>query len=272
MNRTPGVRILAVMGLLATAALGSSSRAWAQTSAGQSPSWQSPALRPAASPSSGGENQLHIIAAQSLPSTYGSAGMLRFVQDTELTQAEPIGPGAVQGNEPPMPPSATIPVSPSSPPGNYEAIDTGWKPIGDVSASIAAPAGELPENFAATRFAQAGEVHAPINESHDWPTLSYAWEASAVGHNPLYFEDVNLERYGYSRGILQPLFSGVRFFTTVVCLPYKIVAHRPGEIIYPLGYCRPGDPAPPVRQRERIKFTAAAAEAAFVVGMLVILP
>jgi hypothetical protein len=113
---------------------------------------------------------------------------------------------------------------------------------------------------------------APFNANHDWPTLSYSWEASATCHNPLYFEDVNLERYGYSHGILQPLISGGRFFTTVVFLPYKIVAHPPGEIIYPLGYYRPGDAAPPVRQIEPIKLSASAVEAAFIVGMIVLLP
>ena len=141
------------------------------------------------------------------------------------------------------------------------------------TASIAPPAGTLPANLAAARFAQAGQIVAPVNENRDWPTLSYSWEASAVAHNPLYFEDANLERYGYSRGILQPLISGGRFFTTVVFLPYKLVAYPPGELIYPLGYARPGDPAPPrLREIEPIKLSAATVEAAFVVGMVILLP
>jgi len=265
MKRVPGVRILAILGLLAASAIGSPNGASAQTSAGQTITWQTPRLRPAASPSPG-DSQLRIVGARSLPSAFSPAGSLRVVQNTEPPQAEPIGPGAVQSNDSASPRSATVP------PGNYEAVDTAWKPIGAVTASIAASAGELPANLAAARFAQAGEVRAPVNENRDWPTLSYSWEASAVAHNPLYFEDVNLERYGYSRGILQPLISGGRFFTTVVFLPYKIVAHPPRELIYPLGYARPGDPAPRLREIEPIKISAAAAEAAFVVGMIILLP
>jgi len=210
---------------------------------------------------------LQIVGERSL--TNGAAGTVRFAQDLEPPQAEPIGPGVAQGNASAMPPSATVPAGPK---GSYEKVERGWKPIGAVSASIALPAGELPANLAAPEFARAGVVVAPINQNHNWPTLSYSWEASAVGHNPLYFEDANLERYGYSHGILQPWISGGRFFLTVVLLPYKIVAHPLGQIVYPLGYYRPGDPAPPVREIEPIKLTASAAEAAFIIGMIIILP
>ena len=265
MKRAPGIRILAILGLLTATGVGSSGSATAQTPAGQTINWQTPTLRPAVAPVPG-DNQLQIVAARSLPSAYNPAGPLRVVQDTEPRQPEPIGRGAPQGNDSTLPPSA------AAPPGNYEAIDTGWKPIGAVTASIAPPVGELPANLAAAKFAQAGEVVAPVNENRDWPTLSYSWEASAVAHNPLYFEDVNLERYGYTRGFLQPLISGGRFFTTVVFLPYKIVAHPPGELIYPLGYARPGDPAQRLREIEPIKLSAATVEAAFVVGMVILLP
>ncbi len=265
MKSVPGIRILAILGLLAAGGAGSPGSATAQTPAGQTINWQTPTLRPAASPVPG-DNRLQIISARSIPSAYDPAGSLRVVQDSEPRQPEPIGPGAPRGNDSNLPRSATVP------PGNYEAVNTGWKPIGAVTASIAPSAGELPANLAAARFAQAGEVIAPVNVNRDWPTLSYSWEASAVAHNPLYFEDVNLERYGYTRGILQPLISGGRFFTSVVFLPYKIVAHPPGELIYPLGYARPGDPAPRLREIEPIKLSAATVEAAFVVGMVILLP
>jgi hypothetical protein len=253
-NRAPAIRILGIVGLFAAGAVvGGHNTAWAQNL----PANHSPHR----------ENQLRIVGATSLPSC--PTGTLRLVQNSEPSQAEPIGAGKAQGNESAAPPSATLP---SNPRDNYEEVDTGWKPIGAVSVSIALPTGDLPANLAASRFAQAGQVVAPVNQNHDWPTFSYSWEASAVGHNPLYFEDANLERYGYSHGFLQPLISGGRFFTTVVFLPYKIVAHPPSEVIYPLGYYRPGDPAPPVREIEPIKLTAGVAEAAFIIGMVIILP
>ena len=47
--------------------------------------------------------------------------------------------------------------------------------------------------------------------------IGYAWDAPALCHNPLYFEDVNLERYGYSlryARVFQPVVSGAEFFVT----------------------------------------------------------
>lgn len=277
-------RRILVLCCLLTASLVTGGQALAQTigstTAGQSPAsdaptWQSPNLRPAQPRPASTDNQLQILAAHSVP--YAPPDALRLVRTTSLqvdpAQAEPIGPGVAQGGaqgdgaNSPQP----IPV-PAGTPGSYERIDTGWKPIGTVSASILPPAGTMPANLAEPVFARAGTVVAPINEDHNWPTLSYAWQASAVPHNPLYFEDVNLERYGYSRGILQPWISGGRFFLNVVFLPYHVVAEPPRTIEYPLGYCRPGDRAPPVRQIKPIKLTALAAEAAFVVGMVIILP
>ena len=240
MNLSPAIRILAIAGLLA-AALGTGREARAQAARAND-------LR----------NELKINGTRSLAGN--TIGTVRLAQAAE-PQPEPIATGTPRSAPPP-----------GSSPGSYEHVDTGWKPIGAVSASITLPAGDLPANLAAPVFAQAGTIAAPINETHNWPTLSYSWEASAVPHNPLYFEDANLERYGYSRGILQPWISGGRFFLTVIFLPYKIVAHPPSELQYPLGYYRPGDAAPPVREIEPIKPLPALAEAAFVVGMVIILP
>ena len=39
-----------------------------------------------------------------------------------------------------------------------------------------------------------------------WTPTTMTWKASNLCHNPLYFEDVNLERYGHTRGpLLEPL-------------------------------------------------------------------
>src|SRR5262249_35980113 len=102
------------------------------------------------------------------------------------------------------------------------------KPIGDVSLNIDAPAGEFPEDFAATYRAAAGEYSDQSNlEATGWG-YAYYWQASAFCHGPLYFEEVNLERYGYSFGVLQPAVSGAHFFGTLPLLPYKMAVDRPG--------------------------------------------
>lgn len=75
------------------------------------------------------------------------------------------------------------------------------------------------------------------------PTL-FTWTASALCHKPLYFEDVQLERYGHTAGILQPALSGAHFFVNIAVLPYKMGINPPHECQYALGYYRPGSCAP----------------------------
>jgi hypothetical protein len=76
-------------------------------------------------------------------------------------------------------------------------------------------------------------------------SITFTWTASALCHKPLYFEDVQLERYGHMAGPwLQPFASAANFFCTFPILPYKMGLELPGECVYTLGYYRPGDCAP----------------------------
>lgn len=98
----------------------------------------------------------------------------------------------------------------------------------------------------------------------NWVASTLPWKASALCHKPLYFEEVNLERYGHTTGPLtQPVVSGAHFFANVVALPYKMGINPLNECRYPLGYYRPGDCAPwllrPVPLSIRGGLTAAAA-------------
>ena len=79
----------------------------------------------------------------------------------------------------------------------------------------------------------------------DWMPATFTWTASALCHKPIYFEEVQLERYGHSAGpVLQPLASGAHFFLNVAVLPYKMGINPPQECRYALGYYRPGSCAP----------------------------
>ena len=70
-------------------------------------------------------------------------------------------------------------------------------------------------------------------------------------HRPLYFEEINLERYGYGCGwCLQPGASAAHFFGTVPALPYLMTVDCPHECIYTLGHYRPGS-CPPWRATGR---------------------
>lgn len=106
-----------------------------------------------------------------------------------------------------------------------------------------------------------------------WPAITYRWKASALAHKPLYFEEVQLERYGHTWGpVLQPFVSGAHFFGTIPILPYKMGIETPDECVYTLGHYRPGSCAP--RMIEAFPFTwrAAAYEGFVATGMAFIFP
>ncbi len=81
--------------------------------------------------------------------------------------------------------------------------------------------------------------------ARDFTMCTFTWKASGVCHKPLYFEEMQLERYGHSAGPLaQPLLSGAHFFASVALLPYNMGVYPPNECRYVLGYYRPGSCAP----------------------------
>ena len=79
---------------------------------------------------------------------------------------------------------------------------------------------------------------------------NYRWQAPCIRYQPLYFEDVALERYGQCRsGFVQALASSGHFFKSAALLPFHLRHDPPYSCEYPLGYCRPGNCAPETQQR-----------------------
>lgn len=107
----------------------------------------------------------------------------------------------------------------------------------DVGGKEVAP----PTNIAAKVFSQEPEENFPNGYHRDWYPMVAMWEAPAFYHRPLYFEEVNLERYGHTHKHLQPIYSAAHFFGNTLALPYKMGAYHPCERIYTLGHYRPGD-------------------------------
>jgi hypothetical protein len=185
-------------------------------------------------------------------------------------QPGPVQPGSDGGGAPAhddMPPLQTLPPTMR----DAQDIDPSWKPIGAVTVAITNPAGDLPADLAAPRFAQAGVLYPPADETRNWMEYSYFWLASGFCTGPLYFEEPNLERYGYKFGCIQPAVSAAHFFATIPLLPYKMVVHPPHECVYSLGYYRPGSCAPLQHERFHFQADAAAAEAGVVIGMILLL-
>jgi len=103
--------------------------------------------------------------------------------------------------------------------------------------------------------------------------ITFTWKASALCHKPLYFEDVQLERYGHSCcPVLQPICSGVRFWLTIPILPYLMGTYPPNECIYDLGYYRPGSCAPHMLQPIPISLRGGLIQAGATVGFFYIFP
>lgn len=98
-----------------------------------------------------------------------------------------------------------------------------------------------PENIAGKIFSQEPIENYAYGYHHDWYPMVAAWEAPAFYHRPLYFEEVNLERYGNQHMHLQPVYSAAHFFANTLALPYKMGVNAPCERIYTLGHYRPGD-------------------------------
>ena len=111
------------------------------------------------------------------------------------------------------------------------------------------------------------------HQPRQWPQITYNWKAAALCHKPLYFQQVQLERYGHSWGpYVQPIMSGVHFFGTLPVLPYKMGIRTPTECVYTLGYYRPGSCAPYMIDPIPFTWRAALLEGAAATGISFIIP
>lgn len=80
--------------------------------------------------------------------------------------------------------------------------------------------------------------------AREFAGTNFTWTASNLCHNPLYFEQPGLERYGHTIGPLQPVLSGAQFLMTIPALPMLMAIDPPNECEYALGFYRPGSCAP----------------------------
>ncbi len=126
---------------------------------------------------------------------------------------------------------------------------------------------------AATRFREFGSYHDIPRIGDIGLDANFILEPADFCHQPLYFEEINLERFGTTCAPrLQPALSGARFFVTVPALPYLMTVQRPRCCYYDMSPYRPGRPAPWHRELPPLKLTAATVEAAVIAGMILVIP
>jgi hypothetical protein len=105
------------------------------------------------------------------------------------------------------------------------------------------------------------------------PETMVAWEASNLYHNPLYFEDAPLERYGHTHCcVVQPFASVGKFSLQLLGLPYQATIDPVCKEMYTLGWYRPGECAPKKCYQIPWNWDAAFVQAGATTGMVFFLP
>jgi hypothetical protein len=117
------------------------------------------------------------------------------------------------------------------------------------------------------------QLASDLSAVRDFTPITLSWTASALCKRPGYFEDDQLERYGFTAGPwIQPVRSGVHFLVNLAIVPYRAGIHPPNECIYTLGVFRPGSPAPAIRPGFPISVKGGLWQAGVMTGGFYLLP
>ncbi len=149
------------------------------------------------------------------------------------------------------------------------------RPNNHLTTDLEPSPGDLPPDEARRVFGDEDLIQGDFRADGLWHPMCYCWEAPALWHRPLYFEEINLERYGYScrrMCLFQPVVSGARFFATVPALPYLISARPPCECVSTLGHYRPGSCVPYRCHRPELRLIPTSVEAVAATGLVFLIP
>lgn len=152
-----------------------------------------------------------------------------------------------------------------------ESLDLRVPTLAELSTAEESERIEIPDD-ASDVIGVGPPLTITVGGQRAWSSVSFTWEAPALCHRPLYFEDVNLERHGHSFGVVQPAVSAGRAFGQLLALPYQMTVHPPCECIYTLGEQRPGNCVPYQLEIPPVSLPAGAAEAGVVAGLILLIP
>jgi len=156
---------------------------------------------------------------------------------------------------------------------NTRSICQARPSLASLSTDISLPDGTLPSNIAEKCAVSESPIIDPRMQGI-WAETNHHWAATCLKHRPLYFEEVNAERYGYTASYcLQPLISAGRFFLTIPALPYKMAVECPKSCSYTLGHYRPGSRCVPRRpNRLPLRASGSLAQIGMVAGLILLIP
>lgn len=157
------------------------------------------------------------------------------------------------------------------------SLPSEFRSIGELTASSQiGTSNAQAEVTSADRPPDAVPEQEPITISSDriWSAWAPASPLRSISvHQPLYFEDTNLERYGTTaRPRLQPLGSAAHFLGSAASLPYQMALQRPEQ---PYQYAHPfeaGRHGYRERTRPPCNRRAALLQASVIVGLVFFLP
>jgi hypothetical protein len=105
-----------------------------------------------------------------------------------------------------------------------------------------------------------------------FPPAKEIVEPNYVCYCRLYFEQLNMERYGWDLGFIAPFVSAGKFFWDVAWLPYHLGTEPCRKFECSAGYCLPGDPVPLLLYPPEISLIGTTLEAGTVVSLFAIFP
>jgi len=186
----------------------------------------------------------------------------------------------------PQPPPAPLPNPPTAAPP--EPLPSGLvqrvKPIEQISLDISVrDTGDMfgrippPENYAAQALPQLAQevpflrgdlIDYGMYDNTPLPPVSLD-----MCYQPLYFQELNAERYGRTWGILQPAVSMANFYGRIPLLPYMAFAYPARRCTYHAHWSLPGYRIPGREPHDLIVSpTGGAAQTAALIGVILLIP
>jgi len=209
-----------------------------------------------------------------------------------VTQIEAAAPPAGLDRQPspellPINPPRAEPnsaaTSADQPTGGQPGTQQRIKSIREISLDIRAPqlfndqqqAMPAPPDEGATALPLLAEAQ-PFTRG-DLANSGFHWQPTVEGltfcYQPLYFQEVNVERYGRSFGMFQPVVSVASFYGRVPLLPYMAFARPARRCTCPPHWTLPGYRIPEWERHEFVpSLSGGAAEVAAVAGIILLIP